>query len=177
MEKITEINNKEGRRLALIAGRAAFCAAKLPFCKGVETKEKGALYYPNVPPRPGAVISVSIKAILQSWCKIYIVLCSQTFQIWPFPLRVSRFYIIPLQLYHPRDKSASKRFKIGFLVLSGWNILFFHHFRALAWALAACSPCPLSLALPACCFVAVCLQVLNRVKYHSVLVMWFWEKR
>ena len=28
--------------------------------------EKGALYYPNVPPRPGAVISVSIKAILQS---------------------------------------------------------------------------------------------------------------
>lgn len=66
MEKITEINNKEGRRLALIAGRAAFCAVKLPFCKGVETKEKGALYYPNVPPPPGAVISVSIKAILQS---------------------------------------------------------------------------------------------------------------
>jgi hypothetical protein len=66
MEKLTEINNKEGRRLALIAGRAAFCAAKLPFSKGVETKEKGALYYPNVPPCPGAVISVSIKAILQS---------------------------------------------------------------------------------------------------------------
>ena len=66
MEKLTEINNKEGRSLALIAGRAALCAVKLPFCKGVETKEKGALYYPNVPPRPGAVISVSIKAILQS---------------------------------------------------------------------------------------------------------------
>jgi hypothetical protein len=65
MEKITEINNKEGR-LALIAGRAAFCAAKLPFCKGVETKEKSALYYPNVPPSPGAVLSISIKAILQS---------------------------------------------------------------------------------------------------------------
>ena len=66
MEKLTEINNKEGRSLALIAGRAALCAVKLPFCKGVETKEKSALYYPNVPPRPGAVISVSIKAILQS---------------------------------------------------------------------------------------------------------------
>ena len=66
MEKLTEINNKEGRRLALIAGRAAFCAANIRFSKGCETKEKSALYYPNVPPRPGAVISVSIKAILQS---------------------------------------------------------------------------------------------------------------
>ena len=140
MEKITEINNKEGRRLALIAGRAAFCAVNIHSISDAKKKEKSALYYPNVPPRPGAVISVSIKAILQSWCKIYIVLCSQTFKIWPFPLRVSRFYIIPLQLYHHRDKSASKRFKIGFLVLSGWNILFFHHSRALAWALAARSP-------------------------------------
>ena len=66
MEKLTEINNKEGRRLALIAGRAAFCAAKLTFCKGVETKDKSALYYPTVPPSPGAVLSISIKAILQS---------------------------------------------------------------------------------------------------------------
>ena len=66
MEKITEINNKEGRSLALIAGRAAFCAVNIRFSKGCETKEKSALYYPNVPPRPGAVISVSIKAILQS---------------------------------------------------------------------------------------------------------------
>lgn len=66
MEKITEINNKEGRRLALIAGRAALCAVNIHSISDAKKKEKSALYYPNVPPRPGAVISVSIKAILQS---------------------------------------------------------------------------------------------------------------
>ena len=66
MEKITEINNKEGRRLALIAGRAALCAVNIHSISDAKKKEKSALYYPNVPPSPGAVLSVSIKAILQS---------------------------------------------------------------------------------------------------------------
>ena len=161
MEKLTEINNKEGRRLALIAGRAALCAVNIHSISDAKKKEKSALYYPNVPPRPGAVISVSIKAILQSWCKIYIVLCSQTFKIWPFPLRVSRFYIIPLQLYHPRDKSASKRFKIGFLVLSGWNILFCVCFQGARLGLGGPLALSAFLGCPACCFVAVCLQVIK----------------
>ena len=93
-------------------------------------------------------------SVFSSFQGAYIVLCSQTFQIWPFPLRVSRFYIIPLQLYHPRDKSASKRFKIGFLVLSGWNILFFHHSRVLRLGLWG----PLALVAPPCLLLCCCLS-------------------